>query len=81
MAQPERTFRIGLCSASVFVNSRNREVGDDNREYRVVNLQRRYKDGDEWKSSTSFSLADLPAAAKVLELAMHYVAEQEASTD
>ena len=37
------------------------EAGDEDRTYRVVSLQRRYRDGDEWKTSTNFSLADLPA--------------------
>jgi hypothetical protein len=74
--KPERVFRIGAVSASVFVN----EVKSDNgkREIRNVNLQRRYHDGEEWKSSSSFGLADLPQAIAILELAMEHVAEQEA---
>lgn len=73
---PEKTFRIGLVSASVFVN----EIDGDNgkRTIRNVNLQRRYRDGDEWKSSTSFGLADLPVALRVLQLAQEYVEELEA---
>ncbi len=45
---------------------------------RNVNLQKRYRDGDEWKSSTSFALAELPQAMAVLDLAMKYVADKEA---
>ena len=57
---PEKQFRIGLVSASVFAN----EVQTDNgkRRIRNVNLQRRYREGDEWKTSTSFGLGDLPNA-------------------
>jgi len=80
MAQPEKSFRIGSCSASVFVNTSSKADGEQQRSYRSVSLQRRYRDGDEWKTSTSFALADLPTAIKVLELALDYVASQEAET-
>ena len=42
MAQPEKQFRIGLCSASVFVNQVNGD-GGKKRKIRNVQLQRRYK--------------------------------------
>jgi hypothetical protein len=74
--KPERLFRIGAISASVFVNEVDGEGGK--RTVRNVNLQRRYKDGDEWKSSSSFSLSDLPAAIAVLNLAFEHLASQEA---
>ena len=75
MAQPEKTFRIGHCSASVFVNTgKERE-----RSFRSVVIQRSYKDdSDEWKTSSSFGLADLPAAIHVLRLAFDHVAQHEA---
>ncbi|MCH8149562.1 MAG: hypothetical protein IH987_16515 [Planctomycetes bacterium] len=76
MAQPEKTFRIGACSASVFVNT---SKSDDKRSFRVVSLQRRYKDGDEWKTSTRFTQSDLPAAIQVMQSAMEYLIAQEAS--
>jgi hypothetical protein len=75
MNKPEKTFRIGYCSASVFLNEMNNE-----RQFRTVSLQRRYKDGDDWKSSSSFSLADLPHAMAVLQMAMNYLAPLEADT-
>ena len=74
--KPERVFRIGSISASVFANEADGEGGK--RQMRNVNLQRRYRDGDQWKSSTSFALADLPAAMAVLKLALDHVAAQEA---
>jgi len=74
--KPERVFRIGAISASVFVNEVEGE--GSKRTVHNVNLQRRYKDGDEWKSSSSFSLSDLPAAITVLNLALDHVASQEA---
>jgi len=45
---PETTFRLGLVSASVFVNEI--ETDDGTKEIRNVNLQRRYKDNGDWKS-------------------------------
>ena len=75
MAQPERSFRIGSCSASVFVNETA-----DRRTFRSVSLERRYRDGEEWKSSTSFALSELPAAIAVLQLAMQHVAHKETET-
>ncbi len=79
MAQPEKTFRMGLVSASVFVNEF--EVNDGKRKTRRsrrnVVLQRSYKDGDDWKQTNSFGLGDLPAAIRVLELAQSHVESQE----
>ena len=79
--KPEKTFRIGLVSASVFVNEVEAEGGK--RRFRSVNLQRRYRDSSdgEWKSTSSFGLAELPQAQAVLELALKHVASEEADSD
>jgi hypothetical protein len=80
---PEKVFRVGRCSASVFKNMIEPKDGESGqkRPMRTVNLQRRYKDDDgEWKTSTSFGLGDLPCAVRVLELAQHYVESIEADT-
>ena len=74
--KPERVFRIGAISASVFINEIDGEGGK--RTVRNVNLQRRFKDGEEWKSTSSFGLSDLPVAITVLNLALEHVAAQEA---
>ncbi len=75
--QPKKQFRIGFCSASVFVNQVNGD-GGKKRKIRNVQLQRRYKDGEEWKSTTSFGLGDLPNAIRCLELALQHVETVEA---
>ncbi len=73
---PEKVFRIGSVSASVFVNEVN---GDDpSRQVRNVSLQCSYRDGGERKFSSYFGLADLLVAKQVLRMAADYVAEQEA---
>ena len=71
MSKPEKTFRIGSVSASVFVNH-----GDEG-EFRTIALQRRYKDGDEWKSSNSFTKPQAAAALAVLQRALCHVLEHE----
>jgi len=73
---PEKTFRIGSVSASVFVNEVQGDGGK--RKIRNVNLQRRYKDGDEWKSTSSFGISDLPQAIRALQLAQTHVESIEA---
>ena len=76
MSKPEKVFRIGYVSASIFVNEIETEGGK--RTVRNVNLQRRYKDGDEWKSASSFGLGDLPCALRVLQLALQHMETVEA---
>ncbi len=74
--KPEKVFRIGSVSASIFVNEVETDSGK--RKLRNVNVQRSYRDGDDWKSSSSFGLSDLPAALAVLRLATDFVADKEA---
>ena len=73
---PEVTYRIGNCSASVFVN----ETGGDGqkRKFRSVAVQRSYKDGDDRKFVNSFGLNELPAAIRVLQLAQQHIEGKEA---
>lgn len=80
MAQPEKTFRIGSISASIFRNTVEGESGSD-RSFRSVTLQRRYRDGDEWKYTYSLNFADIANAREVLRLALDHIAQLEAATD
>lgn len=79
--KPEQVFRLGVVSASVFVNEIDTDGGK--RQMRNVNLQRRYRDSDdgEWKSSSSFGLAELPQALAVLQMAFDHVAGKEAGAN
>ena len=76
MSKPEKVFRIGYVSASIFVNEINTDNGK--RTVRNVNLQRRYKDGNEWKSASTFGLGDLPCALRVMQLALQHIETVEA---
>lgn len=74
--KPEKTFRVGYVSASVFVNDAETEGGK--RQFRSVTLQRSYRDGEETKFVSSFGLAELPQAIRVLQLAQQHVERMEA---
>ena len=74
--RPEKVFRIGFVSASIF--AREVKTEDGSRTIRSVNIQKRYIDDDAIKYTSSFGLAELPQAIAVLRLAMDYVAAQEA---
>ena len=73
--KPERTIRLGRVSASVFVQ----KVGEngEEREFRTVNLQRSYRDGSKTKYADNFTLGDLPAAIRCLELAQRHVEAED----
>ncbi|MCA9063811.1 MAG: hypothetical protein KDA96_12150 [Planctomycetaceae bacterium] len=77
--RPEKVFRIGYVSASVFT----REVSGDGetRTLRSVKLQKRYVDGSDVKYTDSFSLAELPQVQRVLQLAASWVERHEAELD
>lgn len=80
MAQsaPIKVYRLGYVSASVFA----REVGDDQRLLHSVSLKKRYLDDDgNAKYTSSFDLAELPLATRVLALAQNYIERHEAAVD
>ena len=73
---PEKVFRIGYVSASVFGHEIETDEGPIT--IRSVNVQKRYKDGDDVKYTSSFNLAELPQAVRALQLAQGYVERAEA---
>lgn len=74
--RPEKVFRIGYVSASVF--AREVQGENSNRVLRPVRLQKRYMDGNEAKYTDSFSLPELPQAQRVLQMATEWVEQHEA---
>ena len=77
--RPEKVFRIGYVSASVFTHEvRN---GDEVRQIRSVNIQKRYVDGTDVRYTSSFGLAELPQVQRVLQLATNWVEMAEAEID
>jgi len=74
--KPEKVFRLGYVSASIF--ARKIEGDEGSRTIRSVNVQKRYVDGEETKYTSSFSLAELPLVLRVLELAQQHMEACEA---
>lgn len=72
MAQPEITFRHGLCSASIFENEYKR--GEESFTVRTVAFQRSYLDKDgNWQRTNSLKVNDIPKAVLVLNKAYEFL--------
>ncbi len=70
---PEKKFRAGAVSATVWKNTNQNEKGTV--EYKSVSFERGYKDlSGQWKSTHSLRLNDLPKAQLVLQKAYEYIA-------
>ena len=65
--KPQAKFKMGRIQAAVWKN--DTEKGS----YFTVTINRRYRTGDGWKSSTAFSRNDLPLVAKVADLAHTWI--------
>lgn len=72
-ARPLQTFRLKGISASVFENT-----SEDGQTFHKVSLQRRYRQGTEWKSSQSLGRDDLPIARLLLQRAWEWILQAEA---
>ncbi|MBN1940797.1 MAG: hypothetical protein JW772_01290 [Candidatus Diapherotrites archaeon] len=66
---PIKKFKAGGIQVAVWENQ-----GKEGNVFNSVSLDKRYKDGEEWKSSSSFKLNDLPKAILALQKAYEYLA-------
>jgi len=73
-ARPVHEVRLGRIRAAIWENE------SQNGTRHNVTLSRLYKDGDEWKDSTSFGRDDLPLVAKVADLAHSWIFTQASAT-
>jgi len=62
MAEPKFKAKIGCVSGTVFENTDKKEPS---KKWRSFIVERNYKDGDEWKSTSNFNLNDLPKVQEV----------------
>ena len=60
--KPAATVQLGVIRAAAWRNE------SDNGPWYSVTIERRYKDGEDWKSSDSFGRDDLLTVAKVADL-------------
>jgi hypothetical protein len=66
---PQRRFRIGNVTASVWKNTSDRGV-----DFYSVTLQKSYKDDKgEWQNTESLNHSDIVCAMRVLEYAERYI--------
>ena len=71
--QPEKKFRAGAVSATVWNNPGTGSNGQSI-AYKTVNLDRTYKDKDgEWQRANSLRLNDIPKAIVALETAYEFL--------
>ncbi len=78
MAQPEKRFKSGAITASVFANEVKRNNGTA--IMKSVVLQRTYKDNDgNWQHTNSFGINDIPKAKLVLSKAFEYMTTKQES--
>jgi len=70
--KPEKTFRAGACSASVFLNER--KTHDGTVKLPSVAFQCRYRDDQsgEWKDASSMSPNEVARSLVVLQQALEY---------
>lgn len=68
--QPKTRVRIGNCTTTVWENEV--EIKGQKVKKLSFNIQKSYKDGEEWKNTSSLNLADLPKAILSLEKAFEY---------
>ena len=72
MNKPEKKFRAGAVSATIWKNSS--EKNGQNFSFHTIALDRNYKDKEgNWKSTASLRLTDLPKANLVLNKAYEYL--------
>lgn len=71
--KPVKVYRLRGVKASVFENHANENV------FYKVSLQRIYREGEEFKTTTSFSRDDLPVAQLLLHRAWEFILDAESS--
>ena len=65
--KPVHEIRMGRIKAAIWANE------TDNGTRHNVTITRLYKDGDEWKTSTSFGREELPLVAKIADMAHTWI--------
>ncbi|MBN2067210.1 MAG: hypothetical protein JW744_01955 [Candidatus Diapherotrites archaeon] len=73
MSLPVKKFGVGAVQVAVWENE-----GKEGNQFYTVSFDKRYKDkNDEWKSSSSLKLNDIPKAVLALQKAYEYLALKE----
>lgn len=71
--QPEKKFRAGAVSATIWKNIGQSKTGAPT-EFKTISLQRSYKDKEgKWQNTSTLRLNDLPRAQLVLNKAYEFL--------
>ena len=74
---PEKKFRAGAISATVWLNHGHQASGEIT-EYRTISIERSYTDKNgAWQSTNSLRVNDLPKANVVLQKAYEFLVLKE----
>ncbi|MBD3203993.1 hypothetical protein GF327_06845 [Candidatus Woesearchaeota archaeon] len=77
---PEKKFRAGAISATIWSNETTNKNGEKV-NYKTISIQRNYTDkNDQWQSTNSLRINDLPRAELVLKKAYEYLVLKEQET-
>ena len=68
--RPVHEIRLGRIKAAIWENETQNGTRNN------VTISRLYKDGDQWRDSTSFGRDDLPLVAKVVDEAHSWIFAQ-----
>jgi hypothetical protein len=71
MNKPEKRFKCGPVAASIWAQSKT--VNGEAVKFYSVHIDKAYKDGDEWKHTTSFAAEDLPKVALLATEVYRYI--------
>ena len=74
--EPVKKFPLGNITAAIWANeTENRQVWFN------VTVSRLYKDGEQWKDTSTYRRDDLPIVAKVVDMAYAWIWGQEVPAD
>ncbi|MFP4567894.1 MAG: hypothetical protein ACLFN8_03035 [Candidatus Woesearchaeota archaeon] len=74
---PEKKFRAGTISATIWLNHGKDSEGKETK-YKTVSFERSYMDKEgNWQTTNSLRIGDLPKATLVLNKAYEYLALQD----
>jgi hypothetical protein len=74
---PEKKFRAGAISATIWLNTGHNATGEAV-EYRTISIERSYTDKEgKWQSTNSMRINDLPKATLVSQKAFEFLVFKE----
>ena len=72
MDTPVKKVKVGAIDTAVWENT-----SKEGNKYFTVSMERNYKDGEEWKKTSSLRANDLPKAILALQKAFEFVSIKE----